>query len=355
MRLKRQIIYLFLILIFLTIYLEGRFFQKKLSEEQQIANWKKSLSKYPPSKSAKEIELLYSFLSAELLDKEIYLWKAQNIARDHNGNIYVIDMKRRSLIKFDANGEYIQKAGRIGQGPGEFQNPYCMYVRDNRIIISDTGKHEILLFDLEMNFIKSFKVFKAYIAIAGSHDGKIIGAPMRMKNDLPLVDVMDDEGRILASFGKAIYGNEDNWNTPNWIKIDVNDKNEVYLAFYFYPTVYKYSMSGQLNAIYKINNRAMKEREKYNIKGIKEDLRVTWPVIYGIKAKKDGFFIMHNAPFTQILEYDDKGNQNNNYWFIRSYDYKAVDFIVKEEKELEFVLLQESPEYKIEVFRPKIR
>ena len=355
MRLKRQIVYLFLLLIFLTIYLEGRFFQKILSEEQQIANWKKFLLKYPPSKSAKEIELLYSFPSAELQDKEIYLWKAQNIARDHKGNIYVIDMRRRSLIKFDANGEYIQKAGRIGQGPGEFQNPYCMYVRDNRIIISDTGKYEILLFDLEMNFIKSFKVFKAYIAIAGSHDGKIIGASMRMKNDLPLVDVMDDEGRILASFGKAIYGNEDNWNVPNFIKIDVNNKNEVYVAFYFYPTVYKYSMSGQLKAIYKINNQAMKETEKYNIKAIKGNTRVTWPVIYGIKAKKDGFFIMHNAPFTQILEYDDKGNQNNNYWFIRSYDYRAVDFIVKEGKELEFVLLQASPEYKIEVFRPKIR
>ena len=355
MKWKKPIICTSALMLIFNMSMEGRLGQEIISEEQKIVQWNKYLKEYPPSKYSKEIDLLYSFPAADLQEKNIYLWRANNIGSDRGGNVYVVDTKWKSLFKFDSKGAFIKKQGQKGQGPGEFMNPYCMYVSDNCVLVSDTGKYEILMFDLELNYIKSFKVFKAYIAIAGSNDGKIFGAPIRMKSDLPLVDVLNDEGQILFSFGKAMFGNEKNWNIPNWVKIDVNDNNEVYLAFQHFPTVCKYDNKGQLGGVHNINNRVMKEKEKYNLESIKDNNRVFYPVIYGIRAKKQGFYIMHNAPFTQILEFNEKGEAKNDYWFIRSHDYKAGDFIVKENGDLEFILLQESPEYKVEVFRPKKR
>lgn len=329
--------------------------QEYLSEEQRIAKWKNDLKAYPPSRNAKEIELLLAFPGEELIEKDIYLWKAACLGCDADGNIFVVDLQQKTLLKFDSKGGFLKKAGRKGQGPGEFLNPLSMSVADDRIWISDTGKYEILIFDLELNFIKSYKTRKAYIAIAGSRDGKAVGAPFRMNNNMPLVDVMDDEGRILTSFGKAMYGSDINWTMPNFIKIDVSADGMVYLAYWHFPTVCRYDMNGRWMNTYSIRNRVMKVREKANLESIRERRQIFWPVVRGIRAKKDGFYLMHEAPLTHILEYDEKGEEISDYWFIRSHDYRAADFFVNEGRDLLFVLLQESPEHKIEVFRPKKR
>ncbi|MCP2606226.1 6-bladed beta-propeller [Candidatus Aminicenantes bacterium AC-708-I09] len=45
------------------------------------------------------------------------------VAVDSDLNIYVLDAMNHRLLKFDKNGNFIWKAGRKGQGPGEFQYP----------------------------------------------------------------------------------------------------------------------------------------------------------------------------------------------------------------------------------------
>jgi len=353
MKRYKSLIYSSALMLTINIGIAGYLGQDNKSEEKQIEQWKKNIKKYPPSKYSKEIELLFSFPEADLQEKNIYLWGAKNIGIDHAGNVYVIDSRWKSIFKFDSKGAFIKRQGRNGQGPGEFMNPYCMYVADKYVLVSDTSKYEILIFDLELNYKKSFKVFKSYMEIAASNDGLIYGAPMRMKSDMPLVDVLNDEGQILFSFGKPMFGNAQKWSIPNFIKIDVNENKEVYVAFQHFSTVCKYDKKGQLTAVYKINNAAMKEREKSNVNSIQNNERVYWPVIYRIRAGKQGFYIMHNAPFTQILEINEKGEIKNDYWFVRSYDYIADDFLVKENGEFKFIVLQRSPQNQIEVFRPK--
>ncbi len=46
-----------------------------------------------------------------------------DLAVDSELNIYVLDIRNHRLLKFDKQGNFIWKAGRRGQGPGEFRNP----------------------------------------------------------------------------------------------------------------------------------------------------------------------------------------------------------------------------------------
>ncbi|NIM58397.1 MAG: 6-bladed beta-propeller [Candidatus Aminicenantes bacterium] len=62
-----------------------------------------------------------------------------DVAVDFELNIYVLDVRNHRLLKFDKNGNFIWKAGRKGQGPGEFRNP-------SEVAVSPAG--EIWVLDL---------------------------------------------------------------------------------------------------------------------------------------------------------------------------------------------------------------
>ena len=41
---------------------------------------------------------------------------------EHNGRYYVLDKMRKGVLVFDSSGKFLHRAGRIGQGPGEYQD-----------------------------------------------------------------------------------------------------------------------------------------------------------------------------------------------------------------------------------------
>lgn len=349
----KRLLMIGLLLIYGLVIMNG-FSQKILSEEQQIEQWKKWVKKYPPSNSSREIELLNFFPKDIMLEKDVYLWKSTDIEADSEGNIYVLDNKMKSIFKFDSDGVFIKKAGGPGQGPGEFQNPISICITKTRLVVSDTMKYELSIWDLELNYIKAFKVFKAYYDIAASESGNIYGVPLRINNETDLIDVLNDEGQKIASFGRPMAGTDKDWQIPNMLNIDVNETNEVFTAFIFFPMVCKYDQNGKLRNVYKIENKAMRETEVANFKSMNTNSRLYWQIIRAIRANNQGFAILHNVPFTQVLEFDVSGNVKENYWVIRSYDYKAEDFILSRRSGMvEISLLIGSPKNVIEVFRPK--
>lgn len=330
--------------------------QDRQSSEKQIGQWKDMIRKYPLSKNSKELVSIHSFPKEMQAEEEIYLWRTTGIERDSEGNIFALDVKWKAIFKFDSQGAFIKKAGRPGQGPGEFQNPYAFCTTKSHLIVSDTAKYEISIWDLDLNYLRSFKVFKAYVDIVAGENGSIYGAPLLMNNQMNLIDVMDHEGKLLYSFGKAMYGSEKNWVIPNLVNICINEDNEVFVAYQHFATVCKFGPSGQLSGVIRIDNKIVREREKANIRSIESGDRVFWTVIAGIRAAGPGFAIMHNAPFVQIMEFDAEEQVSDEYWLMRSYDLRANDFILgKGEGKSEITILLTSPENKIEVFRPKSR
>lgn len=113
---------------------------------------------------------------------------------DDNGDVFILDRKWKRLFKINSKGDFIKKGGREGQGPGEFQNPLCFCMDENTIYVSDTNKREILVFDKDLVFKKSFKTTSSYMNIAISKNGLLIATPFRMMRESHLVDVLDESG-----------------------------------------------------------------------------------------------------------------------------------------------------------------
>jgi len=327
--------------------------QGTLRQDEKSLQWEKLLKEYPPSSVSEELALKFLFPAEELREKDIYLWSSRRIACDSEGNIFVLDGKWKSIFKFDPKGAFLKRTGRNGQGPGEFQNPYCFCVSKNMILVSDTAKRDIQVFDLGLNFVKSLKVTRAYTELAVRDDGLMVGIPFRMAKEMPLVDVLSKDGEVLYSFGKPMFGDDQNWQTPNFVKMDVNVKGEVFLAFWHFPTVCKYSPEGELRAVYKIHHKGMNRAEQLNLEAMKgPNNRIAWQAIDSIRAKDNGFYLLHNYPYTEVLEFDDDGKMINDFWAARSYDYHVGDFLVKETDGLEVFLLELVPDNSVNVFQP---
>jgi hypothetical protein len=327
------------------------FGSSKVTQYNNAAEWKKWIKYYPPSDKAKELLLQHSFPSSDLKNSEDYLWDPRQILLDDNGDVFILDQKWKRLFKINSKGDFIKKGGREGQGPGEFQNPLCFCMNEKAIFVSDTNKLEILVFDKDLVFKRSFKTTKSYMNIASSRNGLLIAAPFRMMRESHLIDVLDDSGKWLYSFADGLYGNKTSWNINNFVFIDVNDDNEILLAYWHYPTVCRYDIKGKLLATYEIDNNIMNRAKKLNDERFSDpDNRISYQAIWGFHSKAKGFIILISAPYTRMLEFDGNGRPIDEYWTARSFDYRAVDFAVKGNA---IFILSNAPNAQVDVFKPK--
>lgn len=80
-----------------------------------------------------------------------------DVESDNDGNIYVLDYRECVVKKYNPQGKFLKQFGRRGQGPGEFQGPYCMNIsHQNRIYVRDGNKIEV--FSLEGDYQKTISV-----------------------------------------------------------------------------------------------------------------------------------------------------------------------------------------------------
>lgn len=100
-------------------------------------------------------------LGKESGDENLVFFSITNIAVDGDLNIYVLDSLKFQILKFDKDGHFLWKAGREGQGPGEFQRPNNVTVdHSNGVAILDN--YRILSqFDLQGNFQRTAKFQKS--------------------------------------------------------------------------------------------------------------------------------------------------------------------------------------------------
>lgn len=353
---KTTLCSLFSILIILTSasYLLSQ--SSRYKEEDLVKIWKTWLKKFPVSKDAIKLEVKQSFPSEDLYEKDVYLWRPIGLNSLLNGNIVVYDQKACHILMFDQQGTYIRKIGKKGQGPGEFSNILCLFATPKNIIVGDTGNMRLQFFDLKGNYVRGFRIFKTFRNIAISNNELIYAVPLRSHPESLLVDILDNTGKLLTSFGEARFGSKSNWLIPNMIIISINDKDELFTAYESFPLVSKYSKKGDLLAEYKLKHIVMREKEKINLNRIKKK-RPLMTVIFSIRASTEGFYILQNFPRTEILEYDNNGRLLNDYYY--EYENEAYDtffgdfFVIEKEGQKTFYLLKKVPENKIVILRPK--
>ena len=71
-----------------------------------------------------------------------------SIARDDNGNLYVVDGMNSELVMLNADGEFIQKIGDVGHDDGTFYYPDGIDYADGKLVVADKFNDRIEVFNV---------------------------------------------------------------------------------------------------------------------------------------------------------------------------------------------------------------
>lgn len=102
-----------------------------------------------------------------------------------NGDIFVSDghlpnkYHTGRIVKFTKDGKFIKAWGKLGSGPGEFDEPHDIFVggSEERVYVADRRNKRIQVFDQDGNFIVAWKQFGEPSSVFVSKDDTIyVGA-----------------------------------------------------------------------------------------------------------------------------------------------------------------------------------
>lgn len=120
--------------------------------------------------------------------------RAQGIACDHTGRIYVADMLQCVIKIFDENGNYLASSGKLGFGYGAFYNPSDIAVdKFNRAFVASPNSSKIVTLGVDC-FLDTKVSFTSQYALAGSNvyfavtTGCEFSSYQWMKDNVPVSD-----------------------------------------------------------------------------------------------------------------------------------------------------------------------
>jgi hypothetical protein len=153
---NKKIILLFLVSIFFVLACSTR-------SPEGSSEWKGTIEYLDGIRVVKNPEEpLYGHLQFDLekdltlgSDKdEVYMfYRVEGLGVDSEGNIYVLDSGNYRIQKYDSEGNHLQTIGRKGQGPGELDTPYGMFLSFENIIYVHDGM-KIKAFKTNGSFIQ---------------------------------------------------------------------------------------------------------------------------------------------------------------------------------------------------------
>ena len=148
---------------------------------------------------------LRSFGESQLMDPG-------GVTVDGEGNIAVVDMGRRCVLKFTAEGQFVTSVGTEGNGPLQFFSPtdVAFNSRNNSFYVLDMGSSCIQALNSDLTFYKSFGEAGRDV---GNFSEKAWGIACDKNGDIYVADtgrnrvhVFSAEGRVLRMFGSRGQG-----------------------------------------------------------------------------------------------------------------------------------------------------
>ncbi len=277
-----------------------------------------------------------------------YFRQAQKITQDSSGNIYVSDLYKSAVFKFNPSGEFIRRIGEKGKGRGKLLKPNRVLATHNTLYIQDWEKETIECMDLDGNYQKSLKISHLNDFVF-DQNGVLYVAPVVEDKNTPFIKVYSLEKKPSKSFGKPISFRH-SMNVLNSRTLAINKKGELWIAFTYFPIVRKYSKEGVLISEFKIENPILEAKEQYNLKKIGRGIarstqRVGYmEVISDIESYGDKIYLLSHYPRLEITELQENGTIGTTYWKEFQEVYKTNGFFIREaEGKPQFVVLRSNP------------
>jgi hypothetical protein len=218
---------------------------------------------------------LEEVLSVGCLDDDV-LFQWVGVAVDSSGQIYVTDAMDYSLKKFDADGKLLQKAGRKGQGPGEFLAPRLLARSYDHLFVTDQSIPGIQVFDHDLKFVRRIPI---KIPIGDIHvlsDDRVAVVALLL-NQPGSIHVYNREGKILRQIH---YTEGKKSSMMDWVEIGFDREDNLYVLYNFQDRIDKFDADGG-----RLWSRSLLDLKK-------------------IKTKKVGFWVVPDKIIFKDLVFD---------------------------------------------------
>lgn len=221
-----------------------------------------------------------------LAEHETFFKSISRIRGLPDGTLLVADNLESVLLDLSRQGQVLRRIGSPGQGPGDLNHPYHLWVGDSQIIVSDDSA--ISRFDFQGRYIDRFKKFRSICGLAASNNRAFIVE----ENTDSLVTVYDLAGKKCGAFGKRYRISDQAASSvpsaiPDWVlqmgSVLYHD-GYVYFVSHLFGDVLKYDLAGHLVKENRDIGSATASRNK--------------DVIFNEKVKK---FSINNRVFNDVI------------------------------------------------------
>lgn len=141
-------------------------------------------------------------LSIEMLDKELSLSHADDMAIDPVSKALFFITENRNIVKVSASRKFEWSINAHGEGPGEFLWPRVLKVRNGQLYIFDINQSKISVYSLEGKFIRDIVISHPVKAFEITAKGHIIIPNMYASaNEGALFLIYNQGGQKIGQFG----------------------------------------------------------------------------------------------------------------------------------------------------------
>ena len=159
-----------------------------------------------------------------------------SVATDEKGFIYLTDSLDYSVKKFNDKGVLIKKAGRKGQGPGEFMFPVLIECSQGLIYVADQTMPGIQVFDSDLKFKTRLHFNFLLFDLKASSNNSIYGLSLFLAGEPPIAHIDADVTKNISlstmSPGASIIKRSG--------KFDIDGEGNIYFAASFEDKIEKY-------------------------------------------------------------------------------------------------------------------
>lgn len=94
----------------------------------------------------------------------MYLFRVQGIKGSSDGGVVAVDAGSQELRFFDRQGNLVQRAGRNGEGPGEFRDPVLVpWPGQDSLLVFDRGLVRLQVFSSDGTYTRGIRLSRAWM------------------------------------------------------------------------------------------------------------------------------------------------------------------------------------------------
>ena len=99
----------------------------------------------------------FNIFPSEDIDNGFFTFPIDLIT-NKNGEIFLIDAKRKRILKYDKRGKFVKYIGRKGQGPGEYLSPYRLCFINKKLYVYDQMTRKIHIYNNSGSYLRTLNI-----------------------------------------------------------------------------------------------------------------------------------------------------------------------------------------------------